>query len=357
MKNIRVMIVDSNVTARRQLASLLATKPELEILGSAANPKIALLKIPLLRPDILILDVSDPRTIGVEGLDMIKKNHKNLPIIVFSVGLHKGSMASLDVLFLGADDYVSKPDNEGDKEAMNDAINDLVSKIKAIVVSKKTSPAADQEILPKLMDLKRFHMNKNVDIIVIGASTGGPKVLTNILEKLPENFSVPVLIVQHMLANFTSHFVQSLNRRTKIEVREGVSGAPVNAAHVWIAPGDRHMRLRVEDGEVKIQLDQTMAENSCRPAVDVLFRSCAEIYGANVLGIILTGMGQDGKSGAAKIRQKGGAIFAQDKNSSVVWGMPGLVVKEGLADGVMNPEEITEVLLKDIHQTSKVYGV
>jgi two-component system chemotaxis response regulator CheB len=186
-----------------------------------------------------------------------------------------------------------------------------------------------------------------IDIIAMGVSTGGPNALQNILPLLPANLPVPIVIVQHMPPMFTKHLADRLNGLSQLQVVEASEGQLVQPGGVWIAPGDYHMTLRREGTAVKVALNQGTPENSCRPAVDVLFRSVASLYGANVLSVVLTGMGQDGARGCDVIRDAGGRTLIQDEASSIVWGMPGAVYRAGLADKVLPLAKIADEIIRE----------
>ncbi len=174
-----------------------------------------------------------------------------------------------------------------------------------------------------------------VDVVAIGVSTGGPQALATLLPQIPASFPVPIVLVQHMPAMFTKLLAERLSTQTALQVSEGVDGGMLTAGKAWIAPGDFHMTLARKGSSVCLRMHQGSPENSCRPAVDALFRSVAEVYGPHVLGVVLTGMGQDGLRGCEVIKESGGRIIVQDEASSIVWGMPGFVARAGLADAVL----------------------
>ena len=184
-----------------------------------------------------------------------------------------------------------------------------------------------------------------VEIVVIGVSTGGPNALTEVLPKIPQNFPVPILIVQHMPPVFTKHLADRMEQLCSLHVHEAVDGESLTAGGVWIAPGNYHMAIRRQGTQLKVVLQQEQPENSCRPAVDVLFRSAAELFGANVLSVVMTGMGQDGQRGCEAIRQAGGRVLVQDEATSVVWGMPGAVANAGLAHKILPLSKIADEIL------------
>jgi two-component system chemotaxis response regulator CheB len=201
---------------------------------------------------------------------------------------------------------------------------------------------------PAISPLKRKPGGQRIDILTIGTSTGGPNALGEVIPYLPEDFPVPVVVVQHMPPLFTRLLAERLDSRSPLAVREGEAGKPLEPGQVWIAPGDYHLTVARKGTGVVLNLNQEPPENSCRPAVDVLFRSVAQIYGPNVLGVVMTGMGSDGARGAMHIREAGGEIVVQDEASSVVWGMPGAVVSAGAADKIYPLPEISQEIVRRV---------
>jgi two-component system chemotaxis response regulator CheB len=192
--------------------------------------------------------------------------------------------------------------------------------------------------------------DQRVDIVAIGTSTGGPNALAELIPHLPADFLVPIVIVQHMPPTFTRFLAERLTAASSVHVKEGVSGALVERGRAWIAPGDFHMNLRRDESAVRLGVFQAPHENSCRPSVDVLFRSVAEVFGQNVLAVVMTGMGQDGLRGCELIKKANGQVIVQDEASSVVWGMPGYVAKAGLADSILPLTEIADEIIRRVHR-------
>ena len=355
MRKIRVLIVDDSTVIRRLLTNALTTDPAIEIAGVAANGKIALAKIPQVAPDIITLDMEMPEMDGLTTLVEIRKLYPKLPVIMFSTLTQSGAEATMEALTKGANDYATKPSNVGSvTAAIETVVKELVPKIKQFcnwnsksltsssARSEVRSPSGRTATLSKpLLPIKP----SRVEIVVIGVSTGGPNALTTMLPKLPENFPVPILIVQHMPPVFTKHLADRLNQLCKLHVHEAVDGELLLAGGAWLAPGNFHMTLRRQGPQLKASLNQEQPENSCRPAVDVLFRSAAELFGANVLAVVMTGMGQDGQRGCDAIRQAGGRVIVQDEATSVVWGMPGAVANAGLAQKILPLSKIADEIL------------
>ncbi|TFI51484.1 chemotaxis response regulator protein-glutamate methylesterase [Mastigocladus laminosus UU774] len=347
MPKIRVLIVDDAVVVRSRVSKILSSDPELEVVGVAANGRIALAKIPHVNPDVVILDVEMPEMNGLETLAAIRQTYPQVSVIMFSTSTHTGASATLEALSLGASDYATKPSNLGNVEAINQHIReDLIPKIKVFGAVNSPSPKpitiAHAVAFPIRTKIDR------VDVVAIGVSTGGPNALATLLCQLPANLSVPILIVQHMPAMFTKLLAERLSSKCQISVQEAVSGVIVEPGHIWIAPGDFHMVVQQDKAVVRLATHQKPPENSCRPSVDVLFRSVAQVYGAGTLAVILTGMGQDGLHGCQCIREVGGQVLAQDEASSVVWGMPGFVVNAGLADQVVGLDRMADEIMRRI---------
>jgi two-component system chemotaxis response regulator CheB len=330
MPPIRVLIVDDSAVIRKVLCDWLAPNAALEVVGTAANGRIALATIPLVNPDIVTLDVEMPEMDGLETLAALRKIYSKLPVIMFSTLTERGATITLDALALGASDYVTKPNNTGSLEAtLRQLRTELIPKIKALCAARSNAPIAGAQHVSS----QTAREVSRVDVLAIGTSTGGPNALADLLPAIPENFPVPIVIVQHMPALFTRLLAGRLNQRSALNVREGADGEALKPGDVWIAPGDFHMTVEKKGAAVVLALNQNAPETYCRPAVDPLFRSVANSYGTGALAVVLTGMGSDGSKGAQHIREKGGQIVVQDQASSIVWGMPGQIAAAGLADG------------------------
>jgi two-component system, chemotaxis family, protein-glutamate methylesterase/glutaminase len=340
VKRIRVLVVDDSAVIRRLVSDSLAADSSIEAALTAPNGKIALEKIDQQKPDAVTLDVEMPVMDGLQTLQEIRKKWPRLPVIMFSTLTERGAQTTLDALSIGASDYVTKPSNTGKLEDGIAAVRaSLIPKIKALC-GVEESPAPPLPHPAMRVPLGTGPTPGPVKVVAIGVSTGGPQALEKIIPRLPATFPVPVVIVQHMPKIFTRLLADRLSSSSAIRVRECITGTALAPGHAWIAPGDFHMFLRRVDNKVQLETNQGPPENSCRPAVDVLFRSVAQIYSNSVLAVILTGMGSDGLRGCGAIRESGGRIFIQDQLTSVVWGMPGAVANAGLADKVLPLEEI-----------------
>jgi two-component system chemotaxis response regulator CheB len=332
MVPIRILIVDDSAVIRKVLTDGLAGDAALEVVGTAANGRIALAKIPQVHPDVITLDVEMPEMDGLETLAAIRKTYPKLPVIMFSTLTERGASTTLDALALGASDYVTKPSNTGSLEVtLRQLREQLIPRIKvlceirpSVPVPRVVRPASQRSAV----DFSR------IDVLAIGTSTGGPNALAELLPGIPASFPVPILIVQHMPPLFTRLLAGRLNQRSGLTIREGAAGEVLRAGEAWIAPGDFHMTVEKKGAAVVLALNQNQPENYCRPAVDPMFRSVAKLFGASALAVVLTGMGCDGTNGAQHIKERGGQVLVQDQASSIVWGMPGQIVSSGLADAI-----------------------
>jgi two-component system, chemotaxis family, protein-glutamate methylesterase/glutaminase len=344
MPKIRVLVVDDAVVFRRMVSEELSNDPALDVVGTAANGRIALERMAQVSPDLVILDVEMPEMDGLATLAALRKTYPRLPVIMFSALTERGAEATLDALALGATDYFAKPASAGGLDASLAVIREqLIPKIKALFAGARVKTDAKAGPGPRVVAPaaagqapRRPALRPGpIEALAIGTSTGGPNALVEVLGALPPNFPVPILIVQHMPPMFTRLLAERLSAQFPIRAQEGIPGSVLQPGDAWIAPGDHHM-IVVRDGQqAQILLNQDPPENSCRPAVDVLLRSVAKAYGPNSLTVILTGMGQDGLRGCEAVREAGGQILAQDEATSVVWGMPGHVARAGLADRVL----------------------
>jgi two-component system chemotaxis response regulator CheB len=350
MPKIRILVVDDAVVFRRLVSDELNADPDLEVVGTAANGRIALQKMTQVNPDLVILDLEMPEMDGLQFLKEVRKTYTKLPIILFSSHTERGAASTLEALSLGATDYFTKPTSMKGLDASLEVLRkQLVPEIKALC--KPKAPPAGVAPSPAVTPSVHagLHSGKgDIKVVALGASTGGPNALVDVLTALPANFPVPIVLVQHMPPMFTRLLAERLSAQGRIKIEEGRSGATLTPGQGWIAPGDHHMIVIRDGTSVRLLLHQDPPENSCRPAVDPLFRSVAQVYGAGVLGVVLTGMGQDGLRGSEAIRAAGGQIIAQDEATSVVWGMPGFVARAGLADKVLPLSLIASEILRRV---------
>ena len=351
----RILIVDDSAVMRSLLRSVVSSDPSLEVAGTAADGASALSSIALLRPDLILLDVEMPVMDGLDTLRELRRRGHRMPVIMCSSVTQRGAKVTLEALACGASDYVAKPTGQANREAAMRALaQDLGPKIRALtghdmghIQALQQGSSAWQGVFPRRPQtpiipptaLSRTQAISTIpSVLAIAVSTGGPAALEVLLPALPGDFSLPVVIVQHMPEMFTKLLAERLESRCRLRVREAAEGEPVRAGSIWIARGNWHLELLPSahpGSPPTLHLSQGPLENHCRPAADVLFRSVAAVYRAGALAVVLTGMGSDGMLGCRMIRENGGAVLAQDRATSTVWGMPGAVTSAGLAQKVL----------------------
>ena len=367
---IRVQVVDDSVVIRRALAALLNEDPDIEVVDVSSNGQLALSKLESVDPDIVLLDVEMPVLNGLDALREIRVRDRSLPVIMFSSLTARGATTTVEALSLGASDYVTKPASDSLESSLEGIRRSLLPKIHGLCrPSLDCGPTAKEcrtvprplqrpvsRAVPELTTPARAKQAGGRPIIrkpgmfdpavvALGVSTGGPNALTDVLPELPASFPVPIVIVQHMPALFTKLLAERLDAACALNVREAQGGELVQPGNIWLAPGDRHLVVTRDRGKLVLALNEDPPENSCRPAVDVLFRSVAASCRGRAVGVILTGMGNDGFVGSQQLKAAGAPIVAQDKETSVVWGMPGCVVENGVADVVLPLDRVAEQLM------------
>lgn len=341
-----MLVVDDSVMIRRMVSHALEEDPAIEVVGSASNGLVALQRIPFLNPDVLTLDIEMPEMDGLETLQRVRSQYPRLRVVMFSKLTEHGASATLTALSLGADDYVAKAATAG---ALDQSLvrlrEELVPKIRQFfrIAAPGAGEAAER---PRIFTPSRKGEPIEPRALGIGVSTGGPAAIGKILPALPRGFPLPVFVVQHMPAVFTRMLADRLNATCRLAAVEARNGEPVQPGKIFLAPGDFHMRVVAYRGEVRIRLDQDPPLNSCRPAVDALFSSLADVYGGATIALIMTGMGQDGLRGAQALKARGAGVIVQDEESSVVWGMPGAVVNAGLADQILPLDRLVPEVLR-----------
>jgi two-component system chemotaxis response regulator CheB len=338
---------------RSLLRSVVCSAAGLEVAGTAADGESALSAIETLRPDLILLDVEMPVMDGLVTLRKLRAQGRKMPVIMCSSLTQRGAKVTIEALASGASDYVAKPAGQSGREAaIRTLFRNLIPKIRALTFHPQpVFPGAPciQPIFPLSPSPKTQPLSSIPVALFIGVSTGGPAALDILLPALPANFPLPVLIVQHMPELFTRLFAERLNGRCPLQVREAAEGMAVRAGSIYIARGNWHMEVLATSRiglPNTLHLTQGPLESHCRPAVDVLFRSAAAVYGAGALAVVLTGMGSDGMLGARLIRENGGSVLAQDQATSTVWGMPGAVTQAGLAHKVLPLDAIAPEILR-----------
>ena len=351
-QRIRVLVVDDSVVIRRLVCHALEEDPGLEVVAVAPNGRVALSRIAQANPDVITLDIEMPEMDGLEMLRELRRQNVALPVVMFSTMTERGASATLEALSLGADDYVTKASNAGSLDvSLANLRHELIPKIRQFFQMARPKPADPEPPRPAATPDRVFAAplgKRLLRAVAIGVSTGGPAALAAVVPQFPAEFSLPIFVVQHMPPLFTRLLAERLATLTPLKVAEGLDGEKPRPGRIYVAPGDRHMRLVGSAQGPLIALDDGAPLNSCRPAVDALFNSLADVYGGAVVAAVLTGMGQDGMRGAERLKAQGGRILAQDEATSVVWGMPGTVVNAGLADEVLPLEEVVPAILREV---------
>jgi len=363
LRPLKIMIVDDSAVVRGLISRWLEHEPDMVLAGLAIDGAKGVEKVREIQPDVLILDIEMPNMGGLEALPKLLAAKPGLKVLMASTLTTRGANVTLRALELGAADYIPKPDSTriGGADGFR---TELLTKIRALCGRTRAWPAPPSSaqmhsapapqtpsayghtpsappalrpapkpvITPVTPPRPRSTGPKRIDCLVIGASTGGPPALRNFLMGLGPDWKLPVLIVQHMPATFTAILAEHLDKALPQKVQEAKDGMLIESRNIYIAPGDFHMTIRPDPIVKQIRLDQTPQINWCRPAVDPLFKSAAEVYGNHALGVVLTGMGHDGRDGAQALVNVNASVMVQDEATSVVWGMPGAIAEAGLAE-------------------------
>ncbi len=362
-KPIRVMIVDDAVVARRLLTRWIDAEPDLTVVASLRTGREAVDQVARSGCDVVVLDVDMPELDGIAALPLLFEQKRDLVVIMVSTLTRRGAEVSLQALSLGAADYIAKPQAALDAGPLVSFQRELLEKIrslgrrgrtlarlethreKPVAVRSPTTSSLERLDSPPPAETPRFRLRSFTPVLprvlLIGSSTGGPQALTALISQIGAAIErAPTLITQHMPPTFTTVLAEHLTRVGGRRVHEAEHGEAVVAGSVYLAPGGRHMRVVRGDGGPRIALGDDPAVNFCKPAVDPLLSSAAQVWGAGSLALILTGMGSDGARGAAAIAAAGGSVIAQDEATSVVWGMPRVVAQAGLCSAVLPLGEI-----------------
>jgi two-component system chemotaxis response regulator CheB len=345
---IKVLIVDDSAFMRNTLSNMISSDNEIQVVGIARDGIEAVEKVASLKPDIVTLDIEMPRMDGIEALKQIMDKNP-VPVLMVSSLTTEGARVTLDALDLGAVDFI--PKNLSDLSINIIKIKEiLVDKIKKIGKKGLVKIPRRTAVQPiKMPEHAVYAPHRRVSIIAIGSSTGGPKALQNIISLIPKDFPVPIVVAQHMPPAFTGPFAERLNQLSAIQVKEAENGEPISKGIVYIAPGRGHMSVvRKKMTETVISVSEDMTEYIYRPSVDVLLLSVVEYFSGHVLGVILTGLGNDGSKGMKEIKNKGGRTIAESEKTCVVYGMPRAVVEAGLADKVVPLNEIAGEIINSV---------
>ncbi len=349
---IRVLVVDDSIIARKYLSRILEESGKIKVIDTAKNGEEAIEKIKKLNPDVVTMDIEMPRLNGIEALKIIMKECP-VPVIMVSSLTKDGAKETLESLRLGAVDYISKTDVLSFKEIAKEARELLVEKI----IAAKDAKIRGRRIIPKVEKVieakeekplekapSQRIKKKEIEIVAIAASTGGPVALEKVFSKLPL-LGVPIAIVQHMPKTFTGVFANSLSKVSKIKVKEADDREELKPDYGYLAPGGMQMSVAKTGSRYIVRISEE-PKTIYTPNADILFTSVAEVFGNKALCVIMTGMGDDGYRGLQKVKEKGGTIIAQDKDSCVVWGMPRKPTQTGLVDHVVSLDNIAEIISK-----------
>jgi two-component system chemotaxis response regulator CheB len=353
---VKVMVVDDSVVARGLISRWIDEDPQLTIVASHRNGKLAVDDVVKSAPDVVVLDVEMPEMDGLTALPLLLKAKPGLVVVMASTLTRRNAEISLKCLSLGAADYVPKPESNSGVTTSVDFRNEVVEKVKALGMKARLragrptpsvpTGAAVRQPLGQSMAAPakpaaakytlRPYSSVPPRIIVIGSSTGGPQALTKVFAEIGKAIvNVPVLVTQHMPPTFTTILAEHITKASGRRAAEGVHGEPLMPGRIYVAPGGKHMVVAKQGSETVIELNDLPPVNFCKPAVDPLFQSVVPLYGAAILATVLTGMGHDGAAGAKVITGAGGSVIAQDEESSVVWGMPGAVAQAGAASEIL----------------------
>ena len=354
--NCKVIVVDDSSLFRSILTKALSSLENVEVVSSAPNGKLALEKIAQFKPDLVTLDLEMPEMDGIETLRQIKARGLDTGVVMVSAHTVHGAEITMKALNNGAFDFITKPsDNDPEKN-----LKQLAERMKYIIrafqsrkslenvrrMTGRSVETAPPETKETSKPSSKYSLAQ-IEIVTLGISTGGPKALDAVIPRLPENLPVPVVIVQHMPAMFTKAFAEMLNGKSKVTVVEGAGGMEVKPATVYIAPGGCQMKLEREaTGRIRVDITDDPPENNCKPAVDYLFRSVAKLYGSGALGVIMTGMGNDGTLGLRLMKRHNARVIAQDEKTSTVFGMPAEAIKAGVVDRILPLDKIAEEIIR-----------
>ncbi|HFC53747.1 MAG TPA: chemotaxis response regulator protein-glutamate methylesterase [Gammaproteobacteria bacterium] len=343
---VRVLVVEDSGFFRRRIVAMLGSDPRIEVVGQAVNGLEAVTQLERLRPDVITMDIEMPLMDGITAVRKIMSTHPT-PILMFSILTTEGARATLDALEAGAMDFIPKRFSEvtGGQE---DLRRQLCAKVVALGgtklhLARPSKTLADAPRHPSSGAGQRYRLG------ALASSTGGPAALPRVLSSLPADLPVPLVIAQHMPANFTPSFAQRLDQQCAIRVRHAEDGDPLLPGTALLAPGGKQMTVERRGGQHVVRVRESDPSLNYRPSADLMFSSLAEQYGGQVLSIILTGMGADGREGARLLKQKGATVWAQDQASSVIYGMPGAVARANLTDEILDLAAIGPGLARMFH--------
>lgn len=341
LKKIKVLVVDDSALMRKIISDMIDEESDMEVVGTARNGQDLMYKLSNEyygenKPDVITLDVEMPKMNGIRALEEMKNKNINIPSIVLSSISKEGVKLTMECLHAGAFDFIAKPSGNISLN-INDVKSELVKRIRV------ASQGRNEIKISQFKSNHRILEKRNIGAIVIGASTGGPKALYSVITKLPKNLGIPTMVVQHMPAGFTKAFAERLDTNSNQKVVEAEDNMEINPNTIYIAPGGFHMEVFKDK---RIHLNKEPAIWGVRPSVDKLFISASEVYGRNLISVVLTGMGKDGSNGTAHIKDNGGITISEDESTCVIYGMPKAAYATGKVDMVLKLDKITDELVK-----------
>jgi two-component system, chemotaxis family, protein-glutamate methylesterase/glutaminase len=342
---VRVLVVDDSAYVRKMMTQMLTRSPFVDVVGTARDGAEALELASALRPDVITCDLNMPE---MDGVSFVREQMalRPVPIVIISVASPSGEQV-LAALEAGAVDFLQKPTALA-TDRLLEVADELVAKVKAAAGAKLWRLPAAAPIAGPRPPAVAAVTAKRTDIVVIGISTGGPQALKLLIPQIPAEFPVPVAMVLHMPVGYTELYAKKLNEMSQLRVKEAEEGDLIEAGNAFLAPAGKHLSFRKQGAKIVAHLDVRPLDTAHRPAVDVLFQSAADVYGARVLGVVMTGMGSDGREGAAWIKARGGQILTEAEQSCVVYGMPRSVVEAGLSDTTASLESMFDVILEKL---------
>ncbi len=343
---IKAIVIDDSALVRNIITDLLESDGNIEVIATGKTGLECVELVEKYKPDLVTLDIEMPVMDGLTALETLTSKNIKVPVIMLSVLTQRNAEATFKALELGAIDFVPKPSNET-KLTLEEIGTLLKSKIREYF---------DHEVIKKTPRVKVKVGNfpeikkETIKALAIGTSTGGPNALHVVFQQFPENFSIPVFLVQHMPSGFTKAFAERLDEISKIKVKEAEHGEIIKPSVAYLAPGNYHMKVKRKENNIVIDLDQTPLVNGHRPSFDVTLESLSAIYGSGLLGVIMTGMGKDGAEGMKKLKERGGVTIAQDEKTSVIFGMNRQAIELGGIDYIVPLEEIVQNVIRIIKE-------
>ncbi len=347
---VRVLIVDDSGFFRRRLTEILSADRHIEVVGSAADGREAIEQVRRLKPDVVTMDIEMPVMDGITAVRRIMESTPT-PVLIFSSLATEGAKATFDALDAGAVDFLPKriEDISNDRET---AKRQLCARVRLI----GARGLGHKQVLPARMAARRAVQQQpkvaapvrrgKYKLLAIGTSTGGPVALQQVLTRLPATFPLPIVLIQHMPATFTPAFAERLNKLSAINVKEAVDGDLLRVGTALLAPGGKQLVLESRGAQAVVRIRESEPGQTYRPSVDTTFASAAQLFGADVLALVLTGMGADGREGARRLKQQGATVWAQDEASSVIYGMPAAIAEAGLADRILALDDVAAGLVE-----------